>query len=69
MKPIVDLGIPAVGVFLMLVVGWELTREDFGRVAVFPRPVVAGMLTQVPLRLLAVAAFRASHGRAALAEA
>ncbi len=49
MNPIVNLGIPAVGVFLMLVVGLELTPEDFRRVAVYPRAVVGGILAQIGL--------------------
>jgi bile acid:Na+ symporter, BASS family len=47
--PIIDLAIPALVWLLMLVVGLELTPNDFRRVLVFPRAITVATLGQLIL--------------------
>jgi len=47
-KPVVDAGVPALVFSAMVVVGMELTIDDFRRVARQPATVVAATAGQVP---------------------
>ena len=44
---LVDIAIPVVVIMMMVVVGLELTPEDFQRVRTYPRPVLAGTAGQL----------------------
>ncbi len=46
LKAVVDAGVPALVCFAMVVVGMELTTDDFRRVASQPRTVVAASVGQ-----------------------
>lgn len=54
MNLIVDIAIPAVVVLLMVVVGVDLTLNDFRRVVAYPKAVVIGTLGQLALLPLIV---------------
>jgi bile acid:Na+ symporter, BASS family len=47
MKLLVDIAIPLVVFMMMVVVGMELTLEDFRRVCTFPKPVFIGTAGQL----------------------
>lgn len=54
--------VPVLLVFIMICMGMELTREDFGRVARAPRPVLVGLFGQLVLLPLGGIAFAAGLG-------